>query len=443
MNTPTILVVDDEPDLLDLAEMTLVKMGLNVDRADTVQAALQRLGRAKYDLCLTDMRLPDGDGLEIVRRIGQDWPSLPVAVITAFGSAENAVAALKAGAFDYLAKPVSLEQLRALVKTALKVPEPRGPAAGEPNLIGESPAMTAIRATLDKLARNQAPVFITGASGTGKEVAARLIHQRGARAGKPFVAVNCGAIPETLMESEFFGYRKGAFTGANSDRAGFFQAANGGTLFLDEVAELPMTMQVKLLRAIQERRARRVGDVAEDPVDVRLISASHQDLNQAVDEGRFRQDLLYRLNVIELRMPPLAERREDIPLLARHIAARIQAQGGTVAELRPEALAALARYSFPGNVRELENILERAFALSDGGGIGVDDLCLQPRGPAPGQEPAPGEICLQDYLDSVEREAILKALEATHGNKTAAARKLGVTFRSLRYRLDRLGLDKP
>jgi len=447
MTAPTILIIDDEPDLLDLVEITLARMGLNVERATTVAAAFTRLGANHYDLCLTDMRLPDGNGLDIVRRIAQDWPRLPVAVITAFGSAENAVAALKAGAFDYLSKPVSLEQLRALVKTALKVPEPGGGAPGELRLIGDSPAMCHIRALIDKLARSQAPVFISGASGTGKEVAARLIHNQGARAARPFVAVNCGALPETLMESEFFGYRKGAFTGANADREGFFQAASGGTLFLDEVAELPMGMQVKLLRAIQERRVRRVGDVSEEPVDVRLISASHQDLARAVAEGRFRQDLFYRLNVIEMRMPPLAERREDIPLLARYIAARLgQAVGGEAPEIAAEALEALQDYSFPGNVRELENILERAHALGDGNLIGVDDLCLQPTGGGleggldGGLES--GDLPLQEYLDKVEREAILKALDATRGNKTAAARKLGVTFRSLRYRVDRLGLDK-
>jgi two-component system, NtrC family, response regulator PilR len=443
MTAPTILIIDDEPDLLDLVEITLARMGLNVDRAATVETALGRLAANRYDLCLTDMRLPDGNGLDIVRRIAQDWPSLPVAVITAFGSAENAVAALKAGAFDYIAKPVSLEQLRALVKTALKVPEPSTAPAGGLRLIGDSPAMSQIRALIDKLARSQAPVFISGASGTGKEVAARLIHNQGGRASRPFVAVNCGALPEALMESEFFGYRKGAFTGANSDREGFFQAAHGGTLFLDEVAELPMGMQVKLLRAIQERRVRRVGDVVEEPVDVRLISASHQDLARAVGEGRFRQDLFYRLNVIEMRMPPLNERREDIQPLALYIAGRLGAEAGAPrAEIAPAALEALRGYSFPGNVRELENILERAHALGDGSVIGVEDLCLQPQSAAAEVGLDSADMPLQDYLDKVEREAILKALEATRGNKTAAARRLGVTFRSLRYRVDRLGLDK-
>jgi two-component system response regulator PilR (NtrC family) len=443
MTAPTVLIIDDEPDLLDLVEITLARMGLNVDRADTVATAMERLRAGHYELCLTDMRMPDGNGLDIVRRIAQDWPRLPVAVITAFGSAENAVAALKAGAFDYLAKPVSLEQLRALVKTALKVPATGSGGGAELRLIGDSAAMCHIRSLIDKLARSQAPVFISGASGTGKEVAARLIHSEGRRADKPFIAVNCGAIPENLVESEFFGYRKGAFTGANSDREGFFQAASGGTLFLDEVADLPMGMQVKLLRAIQERRVRRVGDVSEDPVDVRVISASHQDLAQAVSEGRFRQDLFYRLNVIEMRMPPLDERREDIPPLARYITERLGGESGVAAPLIGDAaMAALQAYSYPGNVRELENILERAFALGDGARIEVDDLCLQPEAAERSVDRDATDLPLQDYLDKVEREAILKALEATRGNKTAAARKLGVTFRSLRYRVDRLGLDK-
>ena len=292
MEIPTVLIVDDEPDLLDLADLTLARMGLNVDRATTVQGALKSIDARRYDLCLTDMRLPDGDGLEIVRHIAANSPQTPVAVITAYGSADNAVAALKAGAFDYLSKPVSLEQLRTLVRTALKVPV-NGESQGtrKVRLIGDSSIMEHIRTKIGKLARNQAPVFITGESGTGKEVAARSIHELGPRVGKPFLAVNCGAIPENLMESEFFGYRKGAFTGADTDRDGFFQAANGGTLFLDEVLDLPMAMQVKLLRAIQERSVRRVGGTTEEPVDVRIISASHKDMASAVEAGRFRNDL--------------------------------------------------------------------------------------------------------------------------------------------------------
>ncbi len=444
MTPPCILIVDDEPDLREVLELALLRMGLATATAADVAGARALLAQRRFDLVLTDMRLPDGDGLEVVRMVVQGSPATPVAVITAYGSTENAITALKAGAFDYLMKPVKLDVLRTLVKTALKVPDAPRAREDVPQLIGESAPMQQIRAKIEKLARSQAPVFISGESGTGKEVAARLIHALGPRANKPFVAVNCGAIPENLMESEFFGYKKGAFTGAEADRAGFFQAASGGTLFLDEVAELPMTMQVKLLRALQERRVRRVGGVEEEAVDVRLISASHQDLGRAVEAGRFRHDLYYRLNVIELKMPALRERQEDIPLLVAHIAGRLAAAGQPAPQLTPEALAALKRYAFPGNVRELENILERAFALSEAGRIDVADLNLTPAT----AETRPGEgqsgvldLPLQDYLDRVEREAILASLAHTGGNKTAAARLLGVTFRSLRYRLERLGLD--
>lgn len=443
MTTPCVLIIDDEPDLREVLELTLLRMGLETASAEDVATARAQLAGRRFDLVLTDMRLPDGDGLEIIRYVAQHSPSTPVAVITAYGSTENAIAALKAGAFDYLMKPIKLEVLRTLVKTALKVPDKPGARKEVPKLIGESAVMRQIRAKIDKLARSQAPVFISGESGTGKEVAARLIHALGPRAGKPFVAVNCGAIPENLMESEFFGYRKGAFTGADTDREGFFQAASGGTLFLDEVAELPISMQVKLLRAIQERRVRRVGGIDEEPVDVRLISASHQDLSRAVEAGRFRHDLYYRINVIELRMPALRERPEDIPLLAQHIASRIAAASGRPQpRLTESALAALKRYSFPGNVRELENILERAFALSEGEEIDAADLDLAPAT----HESIEGkdgliELPLQDYLDKVEREAIQAALARTGGNKTAAARLLGITFRSLRYRLERLGIE--
>lgn len=444
MTPPCILIVDDEPDLREVLELALLRMGLSTATAADVAGARAQLAQRRFDLVLTDMRLPDGDGLEVVRMVVQGSPATPVAVITAYGSTENAITALKAGAFDYLMKPVKLDVLRTLVKTALKVPDAPQGRQGVPQLVGESAPMQQIRAKIEKLARSQAPVFISGESGTGKEVAARLIHALGPRANKPFVAVNCGAIPENLMESEFFGYKKGAFTGAEADRAGFFQAASGGTLFLDEVAELPMTMQVKLLRALQERRVRRVGGVEEEAVDVRLISASHQDLGRAVEAGRFRHDLYYRLNVIELKMPALRERQEDIPLLVEHIAARLAAGGQAAPRLTPEAMAALKRYAFPGNVRELENILERAFALSEGGRIEAADLNLTPAAAeARSGEAQAGvlELPLQDYLDRVEREAILAALAHTGGNKTAAARLLGVTFRSLRYRLERLGLD--
>lgn len=442
MTPPCILIVDDEPDLREVLELALLRMGLQTVTAEDVATARAWLVKRRFDLVLTDMRLPDGDGLEVVRCVAQQSPATPVAVITAYGSTENAISALKAGAFDYLMKPVKLEVLRTLVKTALKVPKSRA-GSQLPQLIGESPLIRQIRARIEKLARSQAPVFISGESGTGKEVAARLIHALGPRAGKPFVAVNCGAIPESLMESEFFGYRKGAFTGAESDREGFFQAAAGGTLFLDEVVELPLPMQVKLLRAIQERRVRRVGGVEEEPVDVRLISASHQDLARAVEAGRFRHDLFYRLNVIELRMPALRERPEDIPLLAQYIAERLaQTNGQPRPRLTPAALEALCRYAFPGNVRELENILERAFALCDAEQIDAADLDLAPSTPEASEgAPERMELSLPEYLDRVEREAIQAALARTGGNKTAAARLLGVTFRSLRYRMERLGLE--
>jgi len=439
-----VLVVDDEPDIRELLELTLAKMGLGVVAVGTVEEAREQLRGARFDLCLTDMRLPDGEGLELVRHIGGLGLDLPVAVITAYGSTENAVAALKAGAFDYVSKPVGLEQLRALVKSALSLPGQEDEARPDSPLLGESAPLMQARELIAKLARTQAPVHITGESGSGKELAARLIHGQGARRERPFVPVNCGAIPETLMESEFFGYKKGAFTGADQDRDGFFQAANGGTLFLDEVADLPIAMQVKLLRAIQEKRVRKVGATQEEPVDVRLISATHQNLARLVEEGRFRQDLFYRLNVIELKMPPLRDCREDVPRIAASILARIaQAAGGLPARLSPAALEELSRYDFPGNIRELENVLERATALSGDAEIGPDDLMLRPAGVEAG-EARGGEgaldVPLPEYLDRVERDAIQEALARTNFNRTAAAKLLGVTFRTLRYRMQRLGI---
>ncbi|SFN98834.1 two-component system, NtrC family, response regulator PilR [Formivibrio citricus] len=438
------LVVDDEVDLADLLELTLLRMGLEVDKAHGVQEACASLDSTHYDLCLTDMRMPDGEGLEVVRHIQKKGLDVPVAVITAYGGTENAVAALKAGAFDYLAKPVSLEQLRTLVKSALRLEPAAEEEETEQLLLGQSCAIQQVLTLVDKLARSQAPVYITGESGSGKERAARLIHAKSNRAEKPFVAVNCGAIPENLMESEFFGYRKGAFTGANEDRDGFFQAASGGTLFLDEVADLPLAMQVKLLRAIQERKVRKVGATSEEPVDVRIISATHRNLAQCVEAGTFRQDLFYRLNVIEMRMPPLREMGEDILLIARSILGKLAArQGAPAPELGHEAELALQRYDFPGNVRELENILERAQALSDGVCITPDDLQLTI---TEREEPEitgglDGKYPLQDYLDRVEKAVILEALEKTRFNRTQAARILGVTFRSMRYRMERLGIQ--
>ncbi len=436
--SPRILLVDDEPDLLHLMELTLVKMGLETDRAASVAEAQGKLAKTHYDLCLTDMRLGDGEGLDVIAAASALPLPVPVAVITAFGNAGNAVAALKAGAFDYLAKPVALDQLRALVKSALKIPETAPADTPARDLIGQSGAMQEIRARIAKLARTQAPVHIAGESGSGKELAARLIHRLGNRADKPFVAVNCGAIPETLMESEFFGYRKGAFTGADADRDGFFQAANGGTLFLDEVADLPLSMQVKLLRVLQEKKVRKVGATTEEPVDVRIVSATHQNLATLVEAGRFRQDLYYRLNVIELVMPSLRDRIEDIPELARALLDKL---GGGDVKIDRDAEKALRAYAFPGNVRELENTLERALALCEDQHIRAADLNLAPALPA-AADAAPGsKYPLQDYLDQMERAAILEALEQTRYNKTAAARLLGVTFRSLRYRLERLGIE--
>lgn len=434
-----VLVVDDEADIRELIDLTLARMGLAAECAGSVAEAKAALATGSFQLCLTDMRLPDGEGLEIVRHIGEHHPQVPVAVITAYGSAENAVAALKAGAFDYLAKPVGLEQLRALVKSALRLPDSATENDELRALTGESASMQQVRAMIEKMARSQAPIYISGESGSGKELAARLIHARSARSAAPFVPVNCGAIPENLMESEFFGYRKGAFTGADSDRDGFFQAASGGTLFLDEVADLPLAMQVKLLRAIQEKRVRKVGAVAEEPVDLRVICATHRNLRECVDQGKFRQDLYYRLNVIELRMPPLRERMEDIAPLVDSLLGKLC--GESHPRLSAAAIKALQLYSFPGNVRELENILERSTALCAGDLIEPEDLHLEPEEACGNDLQGRGSETLDDYLNRLERQAILEALQKTEGNRTAAARLLGVTFRSLRYRLERLGIE--
>jgi two-component system, NtrC family, response regulator PilR len=480
MSAPRILVVDDEADLRELLEITLLKMGLDVDSAECVAAARTYLASTEYALVLTDMRLPDGMGIELVREVAALHRQTPIAVITAFGSADNAVAALKAGAFDYLSKPVALDQLRLMVQSALRInqpaarPEAQRVAAPVLRLTGDSAAIRDIRAQIVRLARSMAPVAITGESGSGKELAARDIHAQSARADKPFVAVNCGAIPDTLMEAEFFGYRKGAFTGAADDRDGFFQAANGGTLMLDEVADLPLAMQVKLLRAIQERKVRKVGATAEEPVDVRIISATHQNLAECVETGKFRQDLYYRLNVIELKLPPLRERCDDIALIADVILKKLG--GEQHAFLAPHALEALCAYPFPGNVRELENILERALAFANDGIIEIADLGLKPAAcilaavppavsaasdaaaPLPLQEvrESAGSATsnaavaaeglphsLPDHLDDVERDIIRRALEKTRYNRTQAAELLGISFRQLRYRMQRLGIQEP
>ncbi len=451
-STPTVLIVDDEPDIIELLELTLARMGVNVESATCINDAKVKLESYNFQVCLTDMRLPDGDGLMLVDYIAKYCADLPVAVITAYGTTENAVAALKAGAFDYLSKPVSLEQLRALVKSALSLPPMQTEAnteikQSERILLGDSAPMQLLRTTIEKLSRSQAAVYISGESGSGKELAARLIHERSARHAGRFVAVNCGAIPENLMESEFFGYKKGAFTGAAADHDGFFQAANGGTLFLDEVADLPLAMQVKLLRVIQEKQVRKIGETKEENVDVRIISATHQKLSECVENGKFRQDLYYRLNVIALKMPALREMREDIPLIAKAILAKLcHAMEREVCSLKKDAMNALASYDFPGNVRELENILERTLALCADNKIDKIELQLNPVEKL--QEPdahspttTDSDLPLQDYLDQLEKESIEKALEKNRYNRTAAARFLGITVRSMRYRMERLGMN--
>ncbi|PAU66038.1 sigma-54-dependent Fis family transcriptional regulator [Pseudomonas sp. PIC25] len=439
------LIVDDEPDIRELLEITLGRMKLDTRSARNVKEAREWLAREPFDLCLTDMRLPDGSGMDLVQYIQQRHPQVPVAMITAYGSLDTAVNALKAGAFDFLTKPVDLNRLRELVATALRLRSPSSEEAPVDNrLLGESPPMRTLRKQVAKLARSQAPVYISGESGSGKELVARLIHEQGPRTEQPFVPVNCGAIPSELMESEFFGHKKGSFTGAIEDKQGLFQAANGGTLFLDEVADLPLPMQVKLLRAIQEKAVRAVGGQQEVMVDVRILSATHKDLAAEVAAGRFRQDLYYRLNVIELRVPPLRERREDIPLLADVMLKRLaEGTGQPPAKLTAEALEKLKNYRFPGNVRELENMLERAYTLCEDDLIQAPDLRLaDASGAAESGEASLAQIDnLEDYLEEIERKLIMQALEETRWNRTAAAQRLGLTFRSMRYRLKKLGID--
>ncbi|RMG34008.1 MAG: sigma-54-dependent Fis family transcriptional regulator [Gammaproteobacteria bacterium] len=449
MNRPVALIIDDEPDILELLEITLGRMGIETRTVTDIAGAMKALQNRHFDLCLTDMRLPDGNGIEIVRHVAAYHPQTPIAMITAHGNMDTAIEALKAGAFDFVSKPVELPILRRLIETALRLhqsnaanpaPSPRS----DDRLLGTSPAIEQIRRLTDKLALSQAPVFIKGESGSGKEVAARRIHDRSPRAEQPFVAVNCGAIPAELMESELFGHLKGSFTGATGDKEGLFQAAHGGTLFLDEVADLPLSMQVKLLRAIQEKRIRPVGATAEVPIDVRLISASHKDMEQLVTEGLFRQDLYFRIHVIELNMPPLREHLEDLPVLTEHFLDRISQQSGQPRpQLSTEALARLQAYHYPGNVRELENILERACALCDGQQITPEDLGLEDTPSAMAETARQAQIPtdLETELERVERDMILKALEATGWNRTAAARQLGLTLRSLRYRMQKLGID--
>lgn len=475
-NTERLLVVDDEPDLRTLYELTLMREGYEIDSAGSVAEALQQLQAAQYSAVITDMKLPDGSGLGVLRWLEQAGRPEKTIVITAFGSAENAVEALKAGAFDYLTKPVDLRQFRSVVGSALgrqPAPKPAKPQAAEAGvaaatalrLVGESPAIRAVRALIDKVARSMAPVLVYGESGTGKELVARAIHDHGSRASQRFVAVNCGAIPENLLEAEFFGYRKGAFTGANEDREGFFQAADGGTLFLDEIGDLPLAMQSKLLRVIQERSVRPVGATAESPINVRILSATHKDLAAEVAAGRFRQDLFYRLNVIQIRVPPLRERLEDLGLISARVLARIAEDAGVspTPRLTPGALQTLSRYAFPGNVRELENLLHRALALSGGEWIEAEDLGLPdallddgnsvsqfaaletPVAAAPVAEglslpeQLPSDLAV--YLDEVERAILLRALSQHRFNRTAAAASLGLSLRQIRYRMARLGIS--
>ena len=454
MSKPNVLVIDDERDIRELLTITLGRMGLVVDTASNVTEAKQRLSESRYALCFTDMNLPDGNGQEIIELIAAKYAETPVAMITAYGNVDAAVTALKAGAFDFVSKPVDINMLRRLVQTAMRLAEEKktdAPNAMSAKMLGDSPAIQELRLTIGKLARSQAPVYISGESGVGKELVARLIHEQGPRASGPFTPVNCGAIPSELMESEFFGHKKGSFTGAQADKDGLFQAANGGTLFLDEVAELPIQMQVKLLRVIQEKAVRPIGGRAEVPVDVRILSATHKNLGKLVEGGQFRQDLYYRINVIELRVPPLRERREDVPKLAGRVLERLGSDhGNPSAKLTPEALAALLAYPFPGNVRELENVLERAVALCENNVIKPDDLRLSPaqrkEQPASVEEELDdssdgGDGGLDSYISNLEREAIMKALQETRYNKTAAAKKLGITFRALRYKLKKLGID--
>ena len=497
-----VLVVDDETDILDLMEMTLMKMGLRVHTASGVTEAKNKLDSQRYSLVLTDMRMPDGSGLEVVQHINSRLLDTPVAVITAFGNADQAQEALRCGAFDYIQKPITLARLRSLVKSAIsvsenqnKIPEPpvqtaspvSSPMPSEapkpanaiptappvsaalpyaepdmPRLLGSSPQMVEVRHLIRRLAPSSVPVYISGESGTGKEQAARTIHELSDRAGKPFVAVNCGAIPENLMESEFFGYRKGSFTGADKDHAGFFRHADGGTLFLDEVADLPLSMQVKLLRAIQEKAVRRIGDATEQPVDVRIVCATHKNLEALVESGAFRQDLYYRLNVVSLNMPSLREMREDLKLLIPYLLYK-HSHNNRPYTLSPAAQQMLLNYSYPGNFRELENILERAVALCVGHTVQIDDLQIQDvrhkpvrtETAVPVADTLPSETAaapsrllpfdpdtmqIQDYLDQIERDIIEQVLKQTEGNRTQAAKRLGISFRSMRYRMERLNI---
>ncbi|MFK7795614.1 MAG: sigma-54-dependent transcriptional regulator [Gammaproteobacteria bacterium] len=455
-----ILIVDDEPDIRELLEITLSRMQLEPTAVGTIKDAKAILSEHNIDLCLTDMKLPDGDGIDLVAYIQSEYPNMPVAVITAYGSMDAAIKALKTGAFDFVSKPLDLKALRKLVSGALKLSTNNTDKPSQQSnehtsrLIGGSSEMQNLNATILKLARSQAPVYIRGESGVGKELVANEIHSQGPRGDQPFIPVNCGAIPTELMESEFFGHVKGSFTGAASDKQGLFEAAQGGTLFLDEVAELPLHMQVKLLRAIQERAIKPVGKQEEISVDVRILSATHKDLTQEVEQGNFRQDLFYRINVIELPVPPLRKRSDDIEALANHILKKIAASYLLEnLKINSAAIVKLSHYSFPGNIRELENILERAATLCENENITADDIQLPNDN---SHDKSNDEIVatdndspsmtldkdqLEEYLENKEKQAITAALEKTRWNKTAAAKLLGISFRQLRYRLKKLNLE--
>ena len=463
MNTPAspspaqtsrALIIDDEADICELAEITLSRMGIDTRSAHDLAQARALLESTEFNLCITDMNLPDGNGIELVEYIQQHYPTIPVAVITAYGNMESAVRALKAGAFDFVSKPIDLQVFRELVHSAIKLgaaPEAAiTPASSRLNLLGQSRQTRQLRDKISKLARSQAPVFIQGESGTGKELTARLIHDQSIRRENPFIAINCGAIPGELMESEFFGHKKGSFTGATTDKTGLFMAADKGTLFLDEVADLPLHMQVKLLRAIQEKSIRPIGELEEKPVDVRILSASHKNLAALVAQGKFREDLYYRINVIELNVPALRDRAEDIPELVAHQLKQIAAKSALteIPELSRQALLKLMQYPFPGNVRELENILERALALIEGNTIEEDDLILPEIAPAPASPTAnppasagKTEAAMDLDINSQQKELIEQALQKTRWNKTAAAKLLGLTPRQLSYRIQKLGID--
>lgn len=453
---PVVLIVDDEPDLLELVSLTLSRMNLETRTAPDVSTARRLLKSEQFDLCLTDMRLPDGDGLDLVAWIQENRSSLPVAIITAHGNVESAVRALKLGAFDFVSKPLDLGVLRKLVGSAIRLSD-RGEMDSAtanirvPRVIGRSAAMEQLREMIARVARSQAPVHIYGESGTGKELVARLVHESGSRRDGPFIAVNCGAIPTELMESELFGHKRGSFTGAVADKQGLVQSAEGGTLFLDEVADLPLHMQVKLLRVVQEKTVRPVGESREESVDVRILSATHKNLAELVANGRFREDLFYRINVIELRVPPLRERNGDIPDLAETILGRMGRRMNIDApQISEDSYTMLRDYPFPGNVRELENILERALTLCTTGMIRPEHIKLRstarPTSEPPAAEPAlapdlAATPALGAQLEDIERDAIVRALEKTRYNKTAAAKLLGMSFRALRYRIKKLGIE--